>query len=808
MSQSGSLRITVRDSTGADGVRPVTGGVPIARGSAPEGTVFTLQDNRGRHVPLQTAVIAQWPDGSVRWVLLDFQSKLPPLGEEKYLLSWGDEAVDIAVADPIRPATGEACRKGNIDELSLQSGTVSVSCPADGLLDISDCLRVSLHVIDAAGNICPAVPRTSEIETLGPLRTTLAIGGDFLNSSGDRLFQFRLRVSIFAGLTRIRLEPALIVDCDTGIVQQIRGLNLAVRPVGTSASCRLGGDPGWSGSPGSAVRVFQRDDRNYEVQGTDTAGRRAPGWAELTHARGVVALALRDFWQQWPKSLECTAGGLEVGLFPLFTAGDFEHVEPWWKYDYLFSGNCYRLRTGQARRWDVWLDSAGEGESLAGVANAPLVPIPDPAQAIATGVWDTILPAGAEGMAHYDEWAESLFDQYRASTETARDYGAMNWGDWYGERVVNWGNNEYDTPNLGLIQYARTGDLKYFYAADAGTRHMVEVDTVHHVNAELGEYFRRNWPEYAKYPPRSGMVHMHTIGHVGGFHSEDAIGQITLEKCGIWHPYICMDPFHLCHCWTQGTARLYFLTGDPFLRETVEMIADNISQLVEDCEYEFMGHTHCGRTTGWSMLALAGAVEMTGNERYLRALRTLADEALDAQDPCCGGWLIHPMAPDHCKCTTARHTGMAGFITSVLINGLSRYYLLSGDDRIPAAVDAAVTFLNNDTWREEWQDWRYTSCPASHPINQIGVTLMALVSNVRINGNAEHLRILRIAWSAKFRRLQETPLEGAKTPFRGLGKLFSVSMYAAAESAALLADAGAASSSAREVMTCGSSTTV
>ncbi|MCD6505008.1 hypothetical protein J7M22_00155 [Candidatus Poribacteria bacterium] len=56
---------------------------------------------------------------------------------------------------------------------------------------------------------------------------------------------------------------------------------------------------------------------------------------------------------------------------------------------------------------------------------------------------------------------------------------------------------------------------------------------------------------------------------------------------------------------------------------------------------------------------------------------------------------------------------MAGFITAILINGLSRYYFLTGDERLPEAIDRAVTFLDNDTWREEWRDWRYTSCPAS-----------------------------------------------------------------------------------------------
>jgi hypothetical protein len=228
--------------------------------------------------------------------------------------------------------------------------------------------------------------------------------------------------------------------------------------------------------------------------------------------------------------------------------------------------------------------------------------------------------------------------------------------------------------------------------------------------------------------------------------------------------------------------RHYFLTGDPFLKETVERMAGNIAQLVEDREYRFMGSTHCGRTTGWPLLALGGAYEIGLNQRYLNAMRTLAEDALADQDPVCGGWLIHPMAGDHCLCKTARHTGMAGFITAILINGLSRYYLLSGDERLPDAIDRAVTFLDNDTWREEWRDWRYTSCPVTKATGQPGVVVMAHVNSGRIGKNPEHFRILGIAWEAKFQRLSEASPLGP-----GQGKAYTSNMYGCAEAIRLLA---------------------
>ena len=564
------LPITVHNVSGIAKLRPVTGGAPIAEGAAPKGGVFALHDSGGKSIPLQTSVLAQWKDGSARWVLLDFQSNPPVNGQSDYVLSWGTSNAQSA----------------------LESGGATVSPADDALLNISERLDLTFTLTDSEGQVCNAVMESYEVETAGELRSTLSLLGSFRAPAGERVFQFRMRASTYAGLSMIRLEPLILVDADSGIMRRIRELKLSLKPRQGVQSARLGGDPGWSGAA-ETVRLFQYDDQNYKIQ--NARGGKAPGWASVNDGQGEVAVALRDFWRQWPKSLEISSDGVSVGLFPAFKKGDYAHMEPWYKYQYLFDGDSYRIRVGQARRWDIWLDLDGNGESLAKAANAPLVPSADPVQAIAAGVWDAIAPAGTQDMGEYDKWAENLFDNYCYSIEAQRDYGAMNWGDWFGERKVNWGNHEYDTTNQILIQFARTGDPKYLYAADAAARHSSEVDTVHHVNDDLAKHFG---PSPA-YPARPGLVHQHTVGHVSGFYSDDVVRELFIErKIGRSpNPYLCLSPFNLGHIWTQGLVRQYFLTGDPFLKETVEKIGDNLAQLVEDREFKFMGHTHCGRTT-------------------------------------------------------------------------------------------------------------------------------------------------------------------------------------------------------------------
>lgn len=756
-----SLQITVRDTSGRGGLRPVTGGVPLAQGAAPAGAEFALTTAGGQPVPLQSRVLARWKDGSARWVLLDFMADVPAAGSAAFALSPG------RVGSPAPACTG----------VRLAAG------PGGGILAVGDGLRVGLELILDDGQVCTAVATSTGVECEGPLRRTLTWRGDLRTAAGQRAFQFRLRASAFAGTGRVRLEPLVLVDADTGILQRLRSLELVLTPTAPATACRIGGEPGWSGPAAAAVRLFQRDDEAYELQGAPGRGAKAPGWAEITAGGRTYAVALRDFWQQWPKSIGVADGALRVGLLPEFQAGDFDHMEPWYKHRYLFEGNCYRLRIGQARRWDIWLDIDGHGAALAAAANAPAVPAADPHQAIATGVWDDIAPAGIPEMAEYDPWTENLYAAYCESVRHERDYGAMNWGDWFGERQVNWGNHEYDTVNQLLIQFARTGDPKYFLTADAAARHSAEVDVVHHVNDDLAQYFTSHWPTKG-YPPRPGMVHEHSVGHVGCFYPIETVRQLFVEHHigDSDRPYLCLDPFNLGHIWTQGLVKYYFLTGDAFARETVESIGDNLARLVEDGVYGFaIDDPHFGRAAGWPLLAMAGAYELDFDERYLKAMRNLVDRALARQDPHCGGWL-YQLYPGHCYCTTRKHVGKAGFILAILVNGLSRYGQLTGDERIPEAVRRAVTFLNNDTWVEQRSGWRYTSCPASAFHGQYGVTVMALVNAVRLAGDPEHLRILRKAWEAKFEALKKAPPPGP-----GQGKAYTGTIYGCPEAAGLLA---------------------
>jgi hypothetical protein len=87
------IPITVQDMSTSDALRPLTGGVPLAKGAAQGDTAFALHDDQGNAVPLQAAVRARWEDGSARWVLLDFQAQPPVRGKLTYTLAVGGQGI-------------------------------------------------------------------------------------------------------------------------------------------------------------------------------------------------------------------------------------------------------------------------------------------------------------------------------------------------------------------------------------------------------------------------------------------------------------------------------------------------------------------------------------------------------------------------------------------------------------------------------------------------------------------------------------------------------------------------------------------
>jgi len=86
---SGSTTLTLRNLSGASlDAWPVRWGVPLPQGAVTEATQLALTGPQGKRVPLEAEVTAPWPDGSAKWVLLDFVAPLAE-GDADYQLEYG-----------------------------------------------------------------------------------------------------------------------------------------------------------------------------------------------------------------------------------------------------------------------------------------------------------------------------------------------------------------------------------------------------------------------------------------------------------------------------------------------------------------------------------------------------------------------------------------------------------------------------------------------------------------------------------------------------------------------------------------------
>ncbi len=825
-----AIPLTVENLSGEAIERwPVTSGVPFPAGALRPGEGLALSQGEAP-LPLQWEPLSHWPDGSVKWALLDFQAGAPAGERAGFVVS---QAAPAAAPSEVVRAWKRDGRvvvdTGRLRLVLVETGfrlfdEVAVRGAGGGWQSVAraapDCAGLGVRDAHGARYTGAGRPVRITIEQRGPLRATVAVHGEHVSRSGKRCFSFVLRIHAYAGLDFVKVEHRILNDNPTGNFTSVREVALEIDLVGTLAGLRVGGlganrifdfrfsifdcrtapalrlsqgdmappalgdvaaldnqteqpIPGRGSAPDAATpsanqkskienrksdfRLFQEDHRCFTATGAagSVEGARAPGWLTAASDGGCLTVAVRDFWQQWPKSLEVEGSRVRVGLFPTLEPGQYAGREPLEKHYYLFQGRNYRLKTGVAKSHEVWFrftpEPADERAFQAAVQTPP-VAVPEPAWAAESGAWGDLAPAGQPGAEEYDAAASVSFERVREADDAEEVYGVLNWGDWFGERQFNWGNNEYDSAHALFLQFARTGDARAFHAARRFARHMADVDILHAFN----EDYLNNGEIQRGYglPVNVGAVYLHALGHVAGYFP------LQWAKRRWPKSYYYGDIHNLGHLWNEGMLENYYLTGDPWAKEAALQVADHLVAIsrVEGMTWWFGKDPHCGRVAGWPLTALCAAYNATGKRDYLRAARHIVEHALADQDPHCGGW-IYSLYPGHCYCRRG-HVGMATFITAVLLNGLALYHQITGDERVARSIVRAVDYVISDSWVEKSAEFHYTSCPAS-AVRTDPLMLRGIAYAWRLSGSPRQEEVLRRAWARVLERVLAEPKRGA-----------------------------------------------
>lgn len=639
--------------------QPVTVGLPFPRGALRGPDEVCLRGPAGE-VPLQAEALARWPDGSVKWLLLDFLAGA---------LRAGENAWAVVPAGRRKPPAPSPLRVREADgEVIVETGAATFHVSARRLLPFARVLVAGEDLLepgsggalltDAKGRQrAPQVERVA-LEARGPVRATVRLEGRFAGRAGLR---FVARLCFFAGtgLVRYRLtvhnprrarHPGGTWDLgDRGSVL-FRDLTLALHLRGAS---RLS----WAAEAGQApeagagpLELYQGSSggENWQSKthlnregrvpltlrgctarwaGQERAGLRASPTVCLAGSAGGVAVAVPDFWQQFPKALEVEGGLVRVGLFPARF------------------GDLFELQGGEQKTHEVWLDFHGPdapADARLAWAHRPARGRAAPEWYAASGAVPYLTPAPGGPATPMDALLAGALsgpDSFFAGREAIDEYGWRNYGEVYADHeslyyagtapVISHYNNQYDLVYGTLLQYLRTGEPRWADLFGPLARHVIDVD-IYHTSRDRAGY--------------NGGMFWHTDHYRTAATCTHRAHSRANRPPG--RPYgggPCNE-----HNYTTGLLHYYYLTGDPAARDAVVGLADWVVRLDDGTRTVFgvvdegpTGLASCtngtdyqgpGRGAGNSVNALLDAWLVTGRRGYLEKAEALIRRCVHPAD--------------------------------------------------------------------------------------------------------------------------------------------------------------------------------
>ena len=622
-------------------LEPVRFGLPL-----PESMVFDPDELSlelaGRDLPIQTALLSRWSDGSARWVLIDFQADLDLRTPSEIHVLKRTQGTRICTECPIQIERLH-------DRLNIDTGKMTLAIPNSGVPRIGEIRTANGFGLARTDALTAAIRdhvlgeidlHIAQVETVtaGPLVTEVILTAEGL-AGRDHVLDLRLHLQFYAGKSWFHTW-ATILSRDKDL--EIRLLRLLVapngRPVETAAHTGM-----------KLARVnntellynFAVDARNDPIWYEDSP---EPCWVLWRGKNGGIMASVRNPDHHFPVRIAAFDGGIELDLHPE-SERPF-HMYPWMaKTKEVLVSLVPPDRTG----YELTLDS--------GLFQRPVRPVCSPKYYAACRAFGRIFPTSRK---YYG--LESLIATGLRQRPVGT--GEMHYGDepnlgytyddrGHGELV--WTNGEYDTPRMLIMQYARTSNRSWFEAAEAAAWHWMDID------------FIRRSPN----PRWTGGIACHEGDHRVAAYAGPS------------------------HEWAEGLIDYYHLTGWREALEIAESVGDNVCRYIEDGEFDRVG-TYALRELGWGLTTIAACLRATNKNRYretgmraVRILRRWADEL--------GGFReAHnyngPGATSELQPLTLQRDSFV----SLTLNGLNRFYMASGEE------EAKDLFLRETKAQLEW----------------------------------------------------------------------------------------------------------
>ena len=337
------------------------GGVPFHRGELdPEEDVAVVTSD-GERRPVQTRVLAYWPDGSVKWMLVVVACDVTG-GDGASLTLVRHEGAGEPTERSSSLSSGRPSAQVTVERtdtaITVDTGPMTVSVPVDTaalfdsvIVDGTERLRpddppelfVSTRERDGDETVRYSdrdgrAYRSVEVEEAGPNRAVVAVTGTHVADDGTTFAPYTVRLYLFAGERDVRVTHTFVYDGDPETD--------LLRSVGLRVPTAVDGVPtfGYGGKVGPATRtaadrredwgmtwrygeLYQstatsyRFDKQVDTDRPSVAverGERADGWVDLADERRGLCVAVREAWQNAPTALRMDAeeGVVTAGLYP------------------------------------------------------------------------------------------------------------------------------------------------------------------------------------------------------------------------------------------------------------------------------------------------------------------------------------------------------------------------------------------------------------------------------------------------------------------------------------------------------------
>ncbi len=497
----------------------VTSGIPFEKGILRDtGKLVVSTNDTG--IPAQFSTLARWPDGSVRWALLDCLVDVP--AGKKVALTLRDKGRNPIPRSP-------ASIKEEKDRVILRTGPMTVTLDKKGRGLLSS-IQVDGRAVVTPGNsglalytaegarILAGPPDEVAIEAAGPVRGTVMLRGKFPGQHKG-LLGYTLRVTAFAGNRQLKARIWLENRGAHGYTSRgskVKPEWYAFDGLALELGLALGEDlrtecEGVTGN--GALRVFQGcvgknsrgeprygfDDFTYSITSGDRVlkkGARTDGVVAISGSTGKLTAAIRHFWQNYEKAMDLDGAALRLWLWPR---------DGQWPRDFgrlsgyarglagLRKKGLYNLPGSVHKGHEIILDFSGRPpDESAAELSAPLFALAPAAYYARTDAAPGLFaPPGVKTsddecdakLAARESMARSMIDEANASSilQGRRSghggfwYGWMDFGDM---AVPGTGpvSLHYDWPWIASVNAIRLGDARFLRLADEMVRHRVDID--------------------------------------------------------------------------------------------------------------------------------------------------------------------------------------------------------------------------------------------------------------------------------------------------------------------------------------------